>query len=149
MRSRHQCLLAFRYAAIYGRALIFLPSLVSGLLLRRYRRRVRLIDLLPMSDCRMFPSICALISLGARRSLCAPHDVPCRCDRSRRPVAPVMRNTTKLPEPVIPELLGCDTTPPFSSVVPMQKLSNLDVVLLPYILPQRRACIVEQKPSGE
>jgi len=34
---------------------------------------------------------------------------PYRCDRSCRPVAPVMRNTTKLPEPVIPELLGCDT----------------------------------------
>jgi len=62
MRSRHECLLAFRYAAIYSRALIFLPSLVLRVLLRGFLRRVRLIDLLPMSDCRMFPSICALIS---------------------------------------------------------------------------------------
>ena len=76
--------------------------------MRVYPRRVRLSDLLPMSDCRMFPSICALISLVARRSLLPLMMSPCRCDRSCRPVAPVMRNTTKLPEPVIPELLGCD-----------------------------------------
>ena len=69
MRSRHQSLLAFRYAAIYSRAFIFLPSLRSRVLLRRYQRRVRLNDLLPMSDCRMFPSFRALIFLRAARCL--------------------------------------------------------------------------------
>ena len=77
MHSRHQCLLAFRYAAIYSRALIFLPSLVLfRVLLRGFLRRVSLIDLLPMSDCRMFPSICARIFFGPRSVVLRPSDVP-------------------------------------------------------------------------
>jgi len=134
MRSRHQCLLALRYAAIYSRALSFYLVSYFRVLLRGFLRRVRLNDLLPMSDCRMFPSICALTFLVARRSLAPRMVSPCRCDRSCRPVAPVMRNTTKLPELSSPNYWGVTLLPP-SQASSRCKLSDLDVVLLPYILP--------------
>ena len=76
MRSRHQYLLAFRYAAIYSRAPSFYLVFVLRVLLRGFLRRVRLNDLLPISDYRMFPSICALIFSGPRGAVLRPYDVP-------------------------------------------------------------------------